>query len=516
MPTIKNIIKSEYIPLYALLLIATASRFPFVLKGFGETDAANLAVSIIDYINHGKKGFLTNLYFLDVVPLYVTYIKFLMKLLNGKYQYLPLVMNYTSAVFGALIIIPAYLFTKKLFDNKTIAFCTSITFIFAPSIYQASIYGFPSLVALFFFLSSLYFFLLWLDDSKYPWLILSIITLTATILCKNDFILSGGAYLGLLYMRRVREKSKIVSAFVVVILSFVSLMLLRRWMTGIDQGYTTSYSNFLDWFYRFLEPLFSKSLSLVLENQVAPIAYGIGLLSFFMAIIAFIFYLIKRKSHIIVLVLSWTAVPTLLWLLLWNNNARHNIQSVLPFIVIIFLFLHEKAPRFMVFFPLILILGNYLITPQSPSTRLPSGNLFESQALLDNKIENIHMVARKIAASENNKLIFMTQSFRPYLLFEIISSATEYKLMDIGDSCYGIESNSREYMICSNINFDPDPIIYIKDLIAKYQLEEYTVVIPMLNLTGLEEEGFRTIDIDDVKSWAVNEEAIIHITGSQG
>lgn len=355
-----NILKSEYSSLYFLLLISAVLHFPFVLKGFGETDAAGLAVSIIDFITHGKNGYLTNLYFIDVVPLYVIYIKYFMKLLNYDYTYLLSVMNYTNATVGTLIIIPAYLLVKRLFDNNSIAFCTVLTFTFAPSVFQSSIYGFPHFIALFFILTSLYFFLLWLDDPKHIWLILSFITLTAAILLKSDLVLGSGAYFGLLYIRKVKEKEKIVLPFLIIILSIASFLLLRQLMIGIDKGYTTSFPNLLDWFKHFFSPLHSKSISQILKDQVGAIAYGIGILNFFMVIIASAFYLTKRKSGILVLVLSWTALPTIIWLLLWINTARHNMVSVLPFIIIIFLFLYEKVPRFIVIAPIVLILGNFL------------------------------------------------------------------------------------------------------------------------------------------------------------
>ena len=491
---LKNISKNEYSSLYVLLLISAIFRFPFVLKGFGETDAANLAVSIIDFINHGRNGFLTSLYFIDVVPLYVVYIKFIMKLSGDNYSYLPLVMNYTNAIVGTLIVIPAYLLVKRLFDNNSIAFYTVLTFIFAPSIYQSSIYGFPHLLALFFFITSLYFFLIWLDDTRYIWLILSFVTLTSTILLKSDFILGSGAYFGLLYIRRVKEKQKIALYCLLIILSVISFLLLRQWMTGVNEGYTTSFTDFGKWFKHFLSPLSSKSIYRLINGQAAPIAYGIGILNFFMASIAFIFYLIKRRTDILVLVLSWTALPTIFWLFFWINSARHNMLSVLPCIMIIFLLLYEKAPRFIAFFPVIIILGNYLITSPSASTRVPSGNLFKSQILLDNKVNNLHLAAKKIADLEDDKIIITGEAFRPYLYYEIFSLAPEYKLIKIGDSCYMLKNKHGKCIICNLVSE-----YYIKDMISKYHLEKYTIVSPLLNLTLLKEEGFKTIDKKNIE-----------------
>lgn len=486
-----NISKSHYLPLYALLLISIIFRFPFVLKGFGETDAANLAVSIIDFINHGGEGFLTGLYFIDVVPLYVVYIKFVMKLLGNNYGYLTTVMNYTNAIAGTLIIIPAYLLVKRLFYNNAIAFYTTLTFIFVPSIYQSSIYGFPHLIALCFFITSLYFFLVWLDDKRYIWLGLSFAALTSTILFKSDFMLGSGAYFGLLCMRKVKEKEKIVLSFFVIILSIAFFLFLRHWMTGMSQGNTASLPNFLEWFKHFSGPLFSKSIFQLIQDQVGPIAYGIGILNCIMAGIVFAFYLVKMKTDVLALILSWTALPTFIWLLLWINSARHNMLSVLPFLMIIFLFIYEKAPKFMALSAMLLIAGNVLVTSPSASTRVPSGSLFKSQGILDSQMNNLHVVAMKIAELDNDKIVFVNESFRPYLYYEIFSLAPEYELIRLEDSCYRINNKMKGCIIC--VLSMTDPITQINDMISKYNLEKYAFVLPVsleLNYNILKEAGY--------------------------
>ncbi len=116
--------KSYYLPL--LLIVSIASHFPFILNGFGEIDATKIAVSVIDILNNGSDAAFANFYFTGVIPLYILYLKCFMKLLNYNYSYLPLVMNYTNAVFGTLIIIPAFILIRQLFGNSTIAFCSVI------------------------------------------------------------------------------------------------------------------------------------------------------------------------------------------------------------------------------------------------------------------------------------------------------------------------------------------------------------------------------------------------------
>jgi len=123
--------KAYHLPL--LLIISIVAHFPFVLNGFGEIDATKIAVSVIDMLNYGADAAFANLYFSDVIPLYILYLRGFMKFLNYDYTYLPLIMNYTNAVFGTLVIIPAFLLIRQIFNNSTIAFCSVLALIFAPS-----------------------------------------------------------------------------------------------------------------------------------------------------------------------------------------------------------------------------------------------------------------------------------------------------------------------------------------------------------------------------------------------
>src|SRR4030066_1644085 len=194
--------KPYYLPL--LLIISIISHFPFVLKGFGEIDATKIAVSVIDILNHGSSAAFANFYFTDVIPLYILYLKWAMKLLNYNYSYLPLVMNYTNAVFGTLTVIPAFFLIRQLFRNSTIAFCSVLALIFVPSFYQSTIMGFPHLIAFFFLLVSLSCYLSGLDNNQkimvYPLMFLSCVFLTIAFLFKSDYVLAGGAFFGFFFL----------------------------------------------------------------------------------------------------------------------------------------------------------------------------------------------------------------------------------------------------------------------------------------------------------------------------
>ncbi|HDH53384.1 MAG TPA: hypothetical protein ENH24_02740, partial [Nitrospirae bacterium] len=300
--------KDRYYYLPLLLVISIVSHFPFVLKGFGEIDATKIAVSVIDILNNGSNAAFANFYFTDVIPLYILYLKWFMKLLNYNYSYLPVIMNYTNAVFGTLVIIPAFFLIRQLFRNSTIAFCSVLALIFAPSFYQSTIMGFPHLIAFFFLLVSLSLYLSGLDRNRkstvYLLMFLSCAFLTIAFLFKSDYVLAAGIYIGLLFMRKVRDKGKITAAFLIILISGVLFLLFRDMILGRGSGATMSKESLSEWYdYSLIIP---TNLTYLIR-QTKPIAYGAGIVTFFLGALSFIFYLFKKRLDILIFIISWAA-----------------------------------------------------------------------------------------------------------------------------------------------------------------------------------------------------------------
>lgn len=484
--------------LLLLLIISILSHFPFVLNGFGEPDAARIGVSVIDSINNGTNGTLANYYFTDVIPLYIVYLKYAIGLFGYNYYYLPIIMNYTDAVIGTMTVIPAYFLIRKLFNNEAVAFLSVLIFIFAPAFYHSNIYGFPHLLALFFFLSSLCFYVLWLDENRkrprYFWIILSCFALTVTILFKSDYVLAIGAYFGINYIKKVKEKANIVHTLLTIMISVALFISIRYWILGPTSGTTNSITGFSKWFnYFFAWPTSLFSLSF-LKYQIKPIVVSTGIFTFFIGIIAFVFYLLRKNFDILIFIISWTFLPTLVWLLIHGNSARHNMLSILPFIVMIIMFFHEKAPKYSILLTGLLILGNFLITVPSISFFTPSSNLFKGQKLLQDRVNQLHSEAKEIIKLEDNKIVILGYFHNSYILYELISSSPSYKAMRIGRENYKIIANEKEYML-----FYYAPIGTLEDLkaminyiLTEYKADDYIFVSATYDLQFLESYGIKT------------------------
>ncbi|MEM3000956.1 MAG: hypothetical protein QXP41_02015 [Candidatus Nitrosocaldus sp.] len=490
--------KRDYPYLFILLIISILSHLPFILKGFGEIDATKIAVSVIDMINNGPKAAFANFYFTDVVPLYILYLKTFMKLLNYNYSYLPIVMNYTNAVFGTLIVIPAFLLIKNQFNNQNIAFCSILVLLFTPSFYQSTIMGFPHLISFFFLLAS---FLIYVSGIDHPYnksfllkMFLTCILLTTALLFKSDYILASGFYIGILFIRKIRDKARIISPFIVIAVSGVLFLIFRRLILGPMGGTTMSREAISRWYH------FSLAIPRTLDGfviQVGPVVYAFGVITFFLSIISLIYLLYKKRFDILIFILSWSALPIFFWAIMIGNNARHNMLSVLPVIVGIIYFLHERFRKNTVFLTIILILTNYFILSPSSSIIKPSGNLIESVSLLRERMDRFKEDAIRITNLDDEKIAVLGYFHNPHVIFEILKSAPLYKAEKIGREDYRIKVNNREYLFIYFVAENDEELkTETKRLIEDYKLYDYTLVSATYNLATLNDLGLKLKTVD--------------------
>lgn len=493
--------KPYYLPL--LIIISIISHFPFVLKGFGELDATRIGVSVIDLIKHGSEGAFINFYFTDVIPLYILYLKTCMNLFNYNYEYLPIIMNYTNAVFGTMTIIPSYILIHRLFKNPSIAFCSVLALIFAPTFYQSTIAGFPHLISFFFLMTSFCFYLYALDlnqkNTIYPRMIIACLFLLAALLFKLDYILGVGAYFGFLYVRKVTDKRIVISTCLIIMVASLCALVFRHMIIGSTGGATSSTTGMSEWINTFLG---SSPASLhYLKRQLPPIIYAAGIMTFLLGMIAFIYHLFKKNIDGIAFTLFWTAIPTIAWIIIHGNNARHNMLSILPFLVIIVMVFFEKAPRYISILTVMLILGNYFITAPSSSILRPSGNLFESHALLENRMTELRSKAREIANINEDKVTVLGYFHNPYIVFEIISSAPYYEAVKIGREDYKITTGDKEYMIFYFGKMKREKLEEgIENKLTEYSLDNHVFVSATYDLTFLNKRGIKTRTFSLIKT----------------
>lgn len=489
--------KPYYLPL--LLIISIASHFPFVLKGFGEIDATKIAVSVIDMLNNGPGAVFANFYFSDVIPLYILYLKWSMKLLDHNYTYLPLLMNYTNACFGTLTVIPAFILIRKAFGDPVVAFCSVLALIFAPSFYQSTITGFPHLISFFFLLTSLCFYLSGLDKehggTAYLLMAVSCLFLTVAFLFKSDIVLASGAYIGFLFMRKTKDKGRISAAFIIILVSGVLFLILRNLIIGDTGGGTTMSKDALSHWYNY--SLIIPGEIHYFIRQAKPVAYGAGIVTFFLGIASLVYFLLKRRRDVLAFVLPWALTPVVFWMVMIGNNARHNMITTLPFLAAIIWLFREKAGKFTVVLTVALILGNFFITPPSFSILTPSGNLFKSVDLLEERVELFRSRAEEIAGMDEDRIAVLGYFHNPHVVFELLRSAPSYEARKIGREDYEIKTGGREYVFLYFVAKGPEEIKEgINTVLKNYDLKDYIFTSAMYDLTPLAEMGLKTRTLD--------------------
>lgn len=500
-----NQLQNKSFNLAILLIISTAIHFPFVLKGFGEIDATKIAVSVIDILNNGSDAAFSNFYFTDVIPLYILYLKWFMKLLNYNYSYLPILMNYTNAVFGTLIIIPAFILIKQIFKNPTIAFCSVLALIFTPAFFQSTIMGFPHLIAFFFLLLSLCCYLFGLDSNRdgtaYFLMFLSCLFLTIAFLFKSDCVLAAGIYIGILFIRKEKNKWKIASPFLIIIISGILFLLFRDLILGPTSGATMSKAGMSKWYnYSIVIPSAIEHLI----TQGKPIAYALGIATFCLGVIALIYYLIKKRIDLLIFVISWAAFPTIFWFFLIGNNARHNMISILPVLVMIVFLFYEKAPRFVKILTVILIICNFYAVPASLSILRPSGNLFKSHALLQDRMIKFQSGAKEIAGIPEDKIAVLGYFHNPHVIFHILTSTPSYKAAKIGREDYKIQTGDKEYVFIYFVLVDPaDMKKEIDKVLNEYPLRNHVFTSVTYDLKPLKDMGLKTRSFDIINRTAL-------------
>lgn len=495
--------KPYYLPL--LIIISIISHFPFVLKGFGEIDAAKVGVSVIDILNYGSDAAFSNYYFTDVIPLYILYLKWFVRMLNNNYSYLPVIMNYTNAVFGTLIVVPAFLFIKQIFKNPTIAFCSVLALIFAPAFFQSTIMGFPHLMAFFFLLLSLNYYLSGLDSNKasavFFLMLLSCLFMTTAFLFKSDCVLVAGIYIGLLLIRKVKSRWKIASPFFVIVISGILFLILRNLIIGPASGATMSKAGMSNWYhYSIVIPSAIEHLL----TQGEPVAYAMGIATFSLGFASLVYCLFKKKSDLLIFVISWAAVPTIFWFFLIGNNARHNMLSILPVLTMIVFLFYEKAPRFTIVLTAILILGNFYAVPASPSILKPSGNLFKSHALLADRISMFQRGAKEITGIPEDKIAVLGFFHNPHVIFHILSSSPSYKAFKIGREDYRVQFGDKEYVFIYFLAAGKEGLKKeIDKVLSEYPLRDHVFTSVTYDLRPLKDLGLKTTSFNIIERSAL-------------
>jgi hypothetical protein len=274
-------------------------------------------------------------------------------------------------------------------------------------------------------------------------------------------------------------------------------LICRNLILGLSSGTTMSKAGMSKWYN------FSISVPRSLDYfivQAEPIYYGAGIVTFCLLVVAIIFFLFRKRADILIFIISWAGLPTIFWMVLIGNNARHNMISTFPFLVIIVLLLYEKAPKYVIVLTGMLIIGNFLVTPPSFSILRPSGNLFKSNALLKERMIKFQSTAKEIADIDEDRIVVLGFFHNPHVVFEIMRSAPSYKAVKIGRENYKIQTGDKEYVFIYFVVVEPEDMEEgIDEILAEYQLHNHVFVSATYDLQSLDKRGLKTRTLDIIE-----------------
>jgi len=417
-----RISREEMIVLLAAVILSIFVHGFFVMDGFGEPDAARMAVQAAGW---HEMGILTILsYPVRVSPLYLYLIKAVLDL-GLPFHSLANFMNWSSVIIGALILIPLYLFWSYLTTAKAAA-VGCLLYSFTPIFWHSNTYSMPNLPALGFFVCALLLFAVSLRRSDWRFAYLmggSAIFASMALGLKADIILCFGAFFGIVVCLKLINLRNIIFS---LLIPFIALLLFLGYSKLIVPSQSSAAEFAVTWQRRF----FAVNALSRRTNIMGPIAV-VGACFFSVFVLSMLYCIFRRANlRLLGMALLW-GLPGMIFSSFWIGNAPRHLMascSVLMFLVaVVFVSLIKKMRWALTIIMVLLLLNNY-VSPQK-NARFHYGNrLITPINQMQKSINVVRKAGRTFAAlPDRNKIIVGTWSI-PYVVWEVLADAEDFEI----------------------------------------------------------------------------------------
>lgn len=409
----KPIFSREIIWLGAAVFFSLLIHGFFVIEGFGESDAARMAIQAAGWHHTGAFSILN--YNVRTSPLYLHFIKTVLDF-GFPIQKIPVLLNWTNVIFGSFTLIPLYFFWKKL-SNPYAAALSCLFFSITPTYWDANVAGMPHLPSFSFFIISLLLFFTAIGTIGWKRAIgctSSVILGILAVGLKADIILCFGSYLGITLLK----KRSLLNFSLSLLIPFLALLALRYHTHTIAPN-LPAISDFASaWYHRW--PIFLHR-----NNLIIPVI-AVGAVFFSLNCIC-IFYCLIFKKHLSLLlfVFAWSLPPILFWCLRTGNSVRHMMVSfsILIFFLAVVLVDMLSSRRNILVFGILAVFANYFISPDPTNLKSIRGRLLKNTISLQNRIQQMHAGGREFAALTDPQKIVAGSESVPYVIWESIIRA---------------------------------------------------------------------------------------------
>jgi hypothetical protein len=414
--TAQKMTHREMIWLAIAVAVSLAVHGFFAIRGFGEPDAARLAVQASVWARTGE---LLNIgYTVRTSPLYIQWLRCAIDA-GLPLEKLPGFMCGMNVLLGSLSLIPMYMLWRRLVSARAAALALVLCS-FMPAFWLANVYGMPHLPAMFFFLCGLLCFCHGAERAGWravAWLAASVLLASIGIGLKADIVLCYGAFLWFAVQARPVSLRNVAVACLTPAIGVLASMLHTRLVSP-------QYISASQWSENF--PFTLRAITSIENDAAVVMASGIVL---FAVMMMCLLYCVIRRRHMSLLVLAmiWVMPVALFWCLKPGNIARHMMAGYVPLaLVTAAVVAHVIADRRWLLAVVACILAaNYFASPwfSLPRTGRPSSRLFEARQCIQARVESWHAAGKNFADAPDKRKFLFGSDYVFYAMWETFASA---------------------------------------------------------------------------------------------
>ena len=408
--------------LLAFVVVSVLAHAVPMIPGFGESDAARLAVLAAEWHETGQMA--SYFYEPRTSPLYIHMLKLLMDA-GVPMASLPPLINWINVVLGGLILIPLFYLWRRLSDAATAAVACALV-IAAPAFWAASIYGMPHLTAYALFVTSLAFYIRALRSESPA--ILGYVTAALlgilSIMLKADTILCFGAYLGAAFYFRTINRVSSVVAIAIPLVALIATASYTRLITPSATGLTQTVDV---WSRTF--PFTVRSITDDANRAVLVQTAGRALTA---AIVAALVYLALRREQWrrLAFALVWALPPILFWGLKLGNSARHMMSAYSALLFLVAVAMVRLFPGGLIRWSAlaVLVVANVLAGPGDGSSIAPASRPLRVKRSVEQFQGYRHATGQLYALFDVERKLYVGGSTNPYVIWESLLRADSFQV----------------------------------------------------------------------------------------
>ncbi|HEY4106242.1 MAG TPA: glycosyltransferase family 39 protein [Polyangiaceae bacterium] len=430
----KSLSQRELVLLAASALVALLVHAHYCFAGFGEQDAARLAMDAVHWRADHVIYMADVDYRLRTSPLYIHLLRIALD--HGlAIRSLPKLMNGASVLVSSACMVGLYLLFRR-FSGSRIAAAATVVYAFTPCFWLGSVYGMPTLLGLSCWIFAMLAFSRAAEEPKITspralqFLALTLLLSWFSFALKADLVLSAGALLGILWIENRWRSLFSVAAVGVVGAAFGLALVYASSLASVappsgDREGTSNLHGFLkNWNARFP---FRWEFLVDPKNNIC-ITHAVGSVLFVLVVLALLhgFVVGGARTRFTLGMAAWGLPAILFWGLKSGNSARHNLPAfpglVLLAVGLLFLLTRQNLKK--AWLLIALLAGISLLDETGGNSVAPKVNLLATSRQVEGSSNSLHQRAGEFMSGPNpKKAVIEANYLLAYSEFEVWAAA---------------------------------------------------------------------------------------------